>query len=125
MPNCNIAEQTEFASCPIIAPCDFANTDIEFEDMKSDIARANETGFYPCNRAAAIGEAHETYSREVRPSVFDVSSDVHKALEVIITIGGIERILGSDQEGSVIEGLSLIKDLIRRAGNRIIILPGV
>ncbi|KAI8806590.1 copper homeostasis protein CutC, partial [Cladochytrium replicatum] len=115
---------------------DFAYTDIEFEVMKSDIAHAKEAGadgvVFGLLRPDGTIDVERTTElvRLANPMnvtfhrAFDVSSDPFKALEDITSIGGIERILTSGQEESVLEGLPLIKDLIRRAGNRIVILPG-
>ena len=55
---------------------------------------------------------------------FDMSRDPFEALEDIISIGGIQRILTSGQESSVLEGLPCIQELIQKAGSRIKILPG-
>lgn len=54
---------------------------------------------------------------------FDVCRDPFTALEQIIELG-CNRILTSGQQPTVIQGLSRLKELIERAGNRIIILPG-
>ena len=55
---------------------------------------------------------------------FDMTSNASEALETIIDIGGIQRILTSGQESTVIEGLDCIAELIRQASGRITILPG-
>ena len=54
---------------------------------------------------------------------FDVSRDPYEALEALIGLG-IDRVLTSGQESSVLEGLDLIVDLVRVAGERIIVMPG-
>jgi copper homeostasis protein len=54
---------------------------------------------------------------------FDMTRDPFEALESLIGLG-VDRILTSGQEASVLEGLPLIAELIRRAGERIIIMPG-
>ena len=48
----------------------------------------------------------------------------YQALEDIITIGGIQRILTSGCERSAYEGLDTLVELSKRAQGRIIILPG-
>jgi copper homeostasis protein len=54
---------------------------------------------------------------------FDRCANPFEALEHIIDIG-CERILTSGQQPTAPEGAVLIKDLIRQADNRIIIMPG-
>lgn len=55
---------------------------------------------------------------------FDWTKDPLQSLEDIVSIGGIQRILTSGQQKSVLEGLPLIMDLLKRAKGRIGILPG-
>ncbi|KAJ1551883.1 hypothetical protein HK405_013567, partial [Cladochytrium tenue] len=55
---------------------------------------------------------------------FDVSRDPAEALEDLVAIGGIQRVLTSGQDSGALEGLEVIEDLVRRAAGRIIILPG-
>jgi copper homeostasis protein len=54
---------------------------------------------------------------------FDVTRDPFEALETLIELG-IDRVLTSGQEPSVLEGLDLIVDLVRAAGERIVVMPG-
>ena len=54
---------------------------------------------------------------------FDMTRDPFEALETLIDLG-VNRILTSGQEPSVIEGLDLIVELVKRARGRIGILPG-
>ena len=54
---------------------------------------------------------------------FDMTPDPFSALETLIELG-VDRVLTSGQEASVLEGLPLIADLVRRAGTRIIVMPG-
>jgi copper homeostasis protein len=54
---------------------------------------------------------------------FDMTSGPFKALEDIISLG-IDRILTSGQERTALEGVDLIKELVERAGDRVIIMPG-
>lgn len=54
---------------------------------------------------------------------FDVCANPHLALESLIGLG-INRILTSGQQPTAQQGLPLIKELIQKADNRIIILPG-
>jgi copper homeostasis protein len=54
---------------------------------------------------------------------FDVTPDPIAALDTLITLG-IDRVLTSGQQASVIGGAKLIAELIKHAGERIEILPG-
>ena len=54
---------------------------------------------------------------------FDMTPDAFEALETLIGLG-VERVLTSGQEATVLEGLPLIAELIRRAGERIVVMPG-
>ena len=54
---------------------------------------------------------------------FDMTPDPFEALEMLVGLG-VERVLTSGQEASVLEELSLIAELVRRAGRRIIVMPG-
>ena len=114
---------------------DFCYADPEFETMKLDIEL--------CKRAGADGvvigllkpdgtvdvERTRVLVELARPlsvtfhRAFDVSRDPFEALEALIGLG-IDRILTSGQEPSPLEGLELIAELVRRAGDRIIIMPG-
>jgi len=52
-----------------------------------------------------------------------MTPDPFEALATLISLG-VDRVLTSGQEPSVLEGLPLIIELIRRAGDRIIVMPG-
>ena len=54
---------------------------------------------------------------------FDMTRDPFSALETLAALG-VDRLLTSGQEASVVEGLDLIADLIDRAGDRLIVMPG-
>ena len=54
---------------------------------------------------------------------FDMTPDAFEALETLIGLG-VERVLTSGQEATVLEGLPLIAELIRRAGDRIVVMAG-
>lgn len=55
---------------------------------------------------------------------FDMVKDPFQALEDIIEIGGIQRILTSGCERSAYEGLDMLVELNKRANDRVIIMPG-
>jgi copper homeostasis protein len=54
---------------------------------------------------------------------FDMARDPYTALEDLVGLG-IDRVLTSGQEASVLEGLDLIVELVKQAGERIIVMPG-
>lgn len=54
---------------------------------------------------------------------FDMTADPFEALETLIGLG-VDRILTSGQDATALEGLPLIAELIRRAGDRVVIMPG-
>ena len=54
---------------------------------------------------------------------FDMTRDPFKAIETLVGLG-IDRVLTSGQEATVLEGLPLLAELIDRAGDRIVVMPG-
>jgi copper homeostasis protein len=114
---------------------DFCYSSTEFEVMKRDIEMARKAGAdgIVIGILNPDGSVDQARTRELtdlaRPlgvtfhRAFDMSRDPHEALETLITIG-VDRILTSGQESSALEGLDLISDLVREAGERIIIMPG-
>jgi copper homeostasis protein len=54
---------------------------------------------------------------------FDMTRDPFEALETLIALGA-DRVLTSGQEPTVLDGVDLIAELVRRAGRRIIVMPG-
>lgn len=114
---------------------DFLYDDAEIEVMLEDIAVAKELGadgvVIGCLKAdggidgektralmQAAGSLEITFHR-----AFDVSRDAYESLELLAGLG-VHRILTSGQEASVLEGADLIRDLVKAAGSRTIILPG-
>lgn len=71
----------------------------------------------------------ELLVKEARPlhitfhRAFDECSDQFNALEVIIRLG-IERLLTSGHRASAYEGRYAIRDLVKQAAGRIVIMPG-
>jgi len=122
---------------PIIRPRggDFLYTAEEFEIMMHDarlcrrmgcdgvvIGLLNKDGSIDISRTSRLVEAvyplGVTFHR-----AFDRCADPLTALEQIIEIG-CERILTSGQKQNAIDGVELIAELNRVAGERIIIMPG-
>jgi copper homeostasis protein len=114
---------------------DFLYTDDEFAIMKADIGMCKELG---CDGIVLgiltkDGNIDKLRCKELVVQAyplgvtfhraFDRTNDPLLALEDIIEIG-CERILTSGQQPKAVEGMSLIKELITRADDRIIIMPG-
>lgn len=114
---------------------DFCYSEVEFEVMQYDIEQAKrlgangvvigllrEDGAVDAERTRRLielaGPMSVTFHR-----AFDMSRDPYEALETLIELG-VDRVLTSGQENSVLEGLDLITELVRQAGERIIIMPG-
>lgn len=122
---------------PIIRPRggDFLYSDAEFEIMKTDVQLCKELS---CD-GVVIGILNKDGSIDKKRCsklislayplgitfhrAFDRCNDPLKALEDIIDIG-CERILTSGQQPTAIEGMDLIKQLVKQADERIIIMPG-
>ena len=122
---------------PIIRPRggDFFYSDDEFEIMKTDIKVCKDFG---CDGVVIGILTEENKVDKKRCSIlvehayplgvtfhraFDRTVDPFEALEDIIDIG-CERILTSGQKPNALDGAELIKQLIEKAGDRIIIMPG-
>ena len=114
---------------------DFLYSDEEFDIMKNDVQICKELG---CDGVVAGMLTKEGDVDVKRMSAlvnlaypmsvtfhraFDRSNDPYKAMEDIIETG-CERILTSGQMPTAIEGASLIKELVEKAAERIIIMPG-
>lgn len=114
---------------------DFCYSEMEFEIMKRDIEIARELGA----DGAVIGILNPNGTVDLKRTqrlvdlarplsvtfhkAFDMTRDPFEALETLIGIG-VDRILTSGQEASVIEGMDVVRALMKRAGRRIIIMPG-
>ena len=114
---------------------DFLYDDLEHKIMLQDIKNAVNLGadgvVFGCLTAdgdidikrnkeliEAAGDLSVTFHR-----AFDMCKDPFVALEKIIELG-FDRILTSGQKPKAAEGVSLLKKLVRKAGDRIIIMPG-
>ena len=115
--------------------CDFCYSEPEFESMLRDIDIAKDLGA-DCmvfgvltpegavdkERVAALIERSRpcpvTFHR-----AFDVTRDPWEALEDLIELG-VDRILTSGQEDSVLEGAPLLSELVTKAADHISIMPG-
>jgi copper homeostasis protein len=114
---------------------DFLFDDDEFAIMRSDIETAKAEGAdgVVIGLLTAAGEVDMSRTRELialaRPlsitfhRAFDMTPEPFRALETLIELG-VDRVLTSGQEASVLEGLPLIVQLIERAGSGIVVMPG-
>lgn len=114
---------------------DFFYSELEFEMMKEDIRICKELGADGVVFGILLSNGNVDIKRTkqlvdlARPlevtfhRAFDVTPDPFKALEDIIDLG-IDRILTAGQMNRVPEGMDLIKQLVEKAGNRVIIMPG-
>ena len=114
---------------------DFLFDDDEFAVMEADIDTAKAEGvdgvvigLLAANATIDIERTRRLIER-ARPMAvtfhraFDMTADPFAALETLIELG-VGRVLTSGQEATVLEGLPLLAELVRRAGDRIIIMPG-
>jgi copper homeostasis protein len=114
---------------------DFLYSDLEFAIMQHDIETTKGLGAdgVVIGLLTADGDIDVPRTRQLvelaRPMsvtfhrAFDVARDPYQALGALID-SGVDRLLTSGQEASVAEGTELIADLIRRAGDRLIVMPG-
>jgi copper homeostasis protein len=114
---------------------DFCYSAVEFEVMRRDIELAKQLGAdgvvigiltsdgdVDAQRTGALIELARPLSVTFHRA-FDMTRDPYQALEDLVALG-VDRVLTSGQEPSVIEGLDLIAELVRRAGDRLIVMPG-
>ena len=133
----NARENISIALNVIIRPRggDFLYSESEIQEMIYDIKIAKELGadglvvgcLHPDGSVdmdamsrlmEAAGDTPVTFHR-----AFDHTNDPYKALEDIISLG-CARILTSGCRPTALEGAELLAQLVERAGNRIIIMPG-
>lgn len=114
---------------------DFLFDDDEFASMEADIETAKAEGADGVVIGQLTADGHIDVARtrdlmaRARPlavtfhRAFDMTPDPFAALETLVTLG-VDRVLTSGQEASVLEGLPLIRELVEKAGQRIIVMPG-
>jgi copper homeostasis protein len=114
---------------------DFLFDDEEFAVMEGDIDAAKAEGADGVVIGLLTADAMIDVERSrrlierARPMAvtfhraFDMTADPFAALETLIQLG-VDRVLTSGQEESVLEGLPLLAELVRRAGDRIVVMPG-
>lgn len=114
---------------------DFLYSDLELEVMLRDIAVAKELGAQGVVFGVLQADSRLDTPRTrrlieaARPMqvtfhrAFDMVADPHYALDELIQLG-VDRLLTSGQEATALEGVDLIRDLIRQANGRLIVMPG-
>jgi copper homeostasis protein len=114
---------------------DFCYSDVEFQAMQHDVRMAREAGAdgivvgllapdgtVDAGRTAALVALARPLAVTFHRA-FDMTRDPFEALDSLIGLA-VDRVLTSGQEASVVEGVDLIAALVRRAGTRIIVMPG-
>jgi copper homeostasis protein len=114
---------------------DFCYSDIEYDVMKSDILAAKELGAdgVVIGVLDVEGRVDRKRTRELielaRPMnvtfhrAFDMTASPFEALHDLIELK-VDRILTSGQKNTAMDGIGLISDLVREAGDKVIIMPG-
>lgn len=114
---------------------DFLYSDVEKEIMLEDVRMARRLGVDGVVFGAlkAAGDVDMEFMRRLMAEAeglsvtfhraFDVCRDPFLALEQVIELG-CHRILTSGQMPKAEEGVELLRELVERAGERIIIMPG-
>lgn len=112
---------------------DFLYTDTEYASMLTDVLALRDLGvpgvvFGCLNADGTIDEARMSELTQAAGPLnvtchraFDMTRDPAEALEALIRCK-VGRVLTSGQRDTAIEGLPLLADLVRQAGDRIVIL---
>ena len=114
---------------------DFCYSPEEFEIMKYDVQLAKDLGadgvvFGILKREGTIDKVRMAQLAEIaRPMgitchrAFDMTRDPYEALNDLVSLG-IDRILTSGQSDSALQGAPLIRELIGKSQEKIILMPG-
>jgi copper homeostasis protein len=113
----------------------FVYSDVEFQQMKNEIIQFKEIGingfvFGILTEINSVNTIQNTELVELAKPfpctfhrAFDEVSDAFQSLKEIIKCG-FQTILTSGQKPNVIEGVNRLTELVAKANNRIIIMPG-
>ena len=114
---------------------DFCYSDLEFASMEEDIKLFKEAGA-DCVVLGILTPDGEIDIKRTKKLVnlarpmevtfhraFDVTKDAFKSLDTLIELG-VDRVLTSGLEPTVSEGLDTLIELVKRAGDKIIVMPG-
>lgn len=114
---------------------DFLYTEAEIESMLLDIELCKQLGVHGVVFGCLTKEGDidvplmKRLIEAAKPlsvtchRAFDVCRDPFAALEQLIELG-CDRILTSGQQSDAVKGITLLKELVAKAGDRIIIMPG-
>ncbi|MFA9436904.1 MAG: copper homeostasis protein CutC [Candidatus Bathyarchaeota archaeon] len=114
---------------------DFVYSDDEMEIIRRDVIMCKELGIdgvvigFLTPRGEIDVDKTTEIVRLARPMsvtfhrAFDMCKDPYWALEELIHVG-IDRVLTSGQKNMAPEGIDLIAELVKKAGDRVIIMPG-
>lgn len=114
---------------------DFCYSDDEFAVMERDVVQAKKSGadvivLGLLNPDGTVDRPRTAKLIDLaRPlpvtfhRAFDMARDPYEALDAVLELGA-ERLLTSGMEKSAVEGMDLIADLVRRAGDRLVVMPG-
>nr|WP_315400815.1 copper homeostasis protein CutC [uncultured Sphingobacterium sp.] len=114
---------------------DFVYSDLEFDEMMADVKFCKEAGCdgvvigvmksdatVDIERTKALVDAarpmHVTFHR-----AFDKCADPLSSLAILIELG-IDRLLTSGLQNKVVDGVELLKELVKYAEGKIVIMPG-
>lgn len=113
----------------------FVYSDSEFQQMKNEIIQFKEINvngfvFGILNKDNSINQVQNLELVELAKPfpctfhrAFDEVSDAFQSLEEVIACG-FQTILTSGQQPNVMEGINQLKELVSKANNRIVIMPG-
>lgn len=113
----------------------FVYSDAEFQQMKNEILKLKKLGvngfvFGILNEDNSINKAQNTELVNLAKPfpctfhrAFDEVFDAFQSLEDVITCG-FQTILTSGQKPNVVEGVNRLTELVAKANNRIVIMPG-
>jgi copper homeostasis protein len=114
---------------------DFCYDEHEFAAMKRDIEFCKQAGVdgvvvgillpdgaIDCHRTRELIATARPMSVTFHRA-FDMASDPFRALDDILKLGA-DRLLTSGQQAGAVAGKDLIAQLVRRAGERLIVMPG-
>ena len=114
---------------------DFCYSELEFEIMKEDVRTARKLGADGVVAGILMPDGNIDFERMgvlrdlagplgfTCHRAFDMTVDKFLALEDLISIG-VDRVLTSGGKNKAPEGKALITELIGKASNRIVIMPG-
>ncbi|MEN5433517.1 copper homeostasis protein CutC [Sphingobacterium faecium] len=114
---------------------DFVYSDLEFDEMMADVQFCKEAGCdgvvigvmksdatVDIERTKALVDAarpmHVTFHR-----AFDKCADPLSSLAILIELG-IDRLLTSGLQNKAVDGVELLKELVKSAEGKIVIMPG-